>query len=170
MPGIIGTEGEPDTRTFVLEDQSLLVDLLDISRCAGRADGDGVDLRSIFKAADALIAVIEPAKPVSLSWLEGNRFSQSKALIDEQKTSDSLTETAVVLLWHDDEASGMTEEEQREVGRQKAQSYAARAAGDVEVYFAHAFSGAGVEEAVNGTVARVTQRKRTAEAGTIGTG
>lgn len=162
MPGIIGTEGEPDTRTCVLDDERLLVDLLDISRSAGRPDGDGVDLSSIFKAADALIAVIEPAKSVSLSWLEGSRSNQSKALIDERKTCGSLTETAVVLLWHEDEASGMTEEEQREVGRQKAVSYAARATGDVEIYFVHAFSGAGIEEAVNGTVARVTQRKRAA--------
>jgi hypothetical protein len=162
MPGIVGTEGEPDTRTCVVDGQRLLVDLFDVSRYAGPAGTgrDDVDLESILKAADAIIAVIEPAKPVSLAWLEDCRFNHSKDLIDREKSNGSLTETALVLMWHDEEACGMTEDEQREHGREVAESYAARAIGDVGVYFVHAFSGAGVNEAVDGTVARVIQIKQ----------
>lgn len=166
MPGIHGWEGEPDTRTCVIEGQRLTVDMFNISRWAGRADGGGVDVSKVFENSDAVIAILQPAKPSSFIWLDTIRFNQSKTLIDEQKAKGSLTETAVVLIWHEDEASGMTAEEQREIGRQKAELYAAKAGGDVEIYFAHAFSGVGVDQAVEGTVARVMQRKRAGEAQT----
>lgn len=52
-----------------------MVDFLDIFCCVGCVDGDGVDLRLIFKVVDVLIVVIELVKLVFLLWFEGNRFS-----------------------------------------------------------------------------------------------
>lgn len=166
MPGYLGTEGEPDDHTIEIQGQQFKIDMLGISG-PGWQSLDTVDnLEAAIRSADALISLVEPAKPQAVTAMESMRFECLGHVVREEKAARQLTESLAVLLWDtDDENAGdgsMTVEEQREAGRVSAREFVGKAGEGVDVHFAHARSGEGILEAVEATVTKLLENRESA--------